>query len=147
MAVVVSGEFDHFVTTRCPPGDPDCTHRGLGPTADQSNFLDTWNGLDDLFGKHRLGLRRGPRAGPFLGGSNNRFDHLGVGMSEDHRSPRSDVIDQPTTIDVEKIGSLGVINEQGRSADCPERASWTVHAAGHQMASPFEGGGTLGSNR
>jgi hypothetical protein len=59
-------------------------------------------------------------------------------MTENHRPPRTDVIDVAMAVDAIEVGTLPAIDEQGMPPDRPEGASRRIHSTGDQLASPLE---------
>src|SRR5439155_7903648 len=55
--------------------------------------------------------------------------HGGVAVAEDHRPPRTDVVDIALAFGVEDAGAFGAGDESRRAADRAERAHRRVHAA------------------
>ena len=56
-------------------------------------------------------LGRRAVAGALCGGQLNGFRHRGRRMTEDHRSPREDVIKVAVSVDIIEACALGVLNE------------------------------------
>jgi len=59
--------------------------------------------------------------------------HGTVVVTDDHRTPRADVVDVAVAIDVEQIGTVGTLDEEGLAADRLEGAHRRVDAAGQQL--------------
>ena len=55
-------------------------------------------------------------------------------MAEDHRPPRSDVVDQAVPIDVGEPRAVGSLDEKGCSTDGSKRARRAIHTSRNQTA-------------
>ena len=100
VSMVVAGELDDHFATGEAASQADGAHGGFGTRVDQADFLDRRNGLDDQFGQLVFGLGRRSKAGTPGEGGFEGFDHLGMAVSENHRSPGTDVVDVPVAVNV-----------------------------------------------
>ncbi len=119
--VKFAGCYHGHVATGEAAGQPDRRHRRLGARRHEPDPLDGRAG-DDLLGELDLGLGRSTvrRAA-----GDRRVDggqHLGVGVTEQHRPPRADQVDVLVAVDVGQPGARGRADEPGRAADRVERA-------------------------
>ena len=135
MAMIAAGHLDDRLPAGEGSGQSDGTHHRLGPAADQPDLLDGSEGRDDSLTQFRLGHRGRPERGALVDGLVDRFDHSRMGMAQDHRAPRTDVIDVFVAIDVENVRSARVVDEHRieiDAAECPDRRVDTArqHTAG-----------------
>ena len=66
-------------------------------------------------------------------------------MAEDQRAPRADVVDVAIAVDVVEIGRFAALEKDRLAADAAERAGRTIDAAGDEILSTSERGGTFGA--
>ena len=86
-----------------------------------------------------LAHRRRAEARAEVEGLDDRRADAGMGMPQDHRPPRADVVDVFVAVDVMKIRPFGPGHERGLAADRPERPRRAVHPAGDHAVGPDEG--------
>ena len=132
MTVVVAGKFDNQVPARKSAGETDGTHGGFGARIDETDFVDAGNGFDDSF--RQLILRRcgcSEAGSPLQAFFDSRF-HRGMGMAEDHRSPRSDVIDVAVAVHIPETRSPRALDEGRFPSHGAERSGGAIDATGHQ---------------
>ena len=63
------------------------------PRVDQPDLLDRADPIDHLDGQLDLALRRRAERQPATGRRSHGLDDRGMGVPEDHRSPRRDAVD------------------------------------------------------
>ena len=63
----------------------------------------------------------------------------GMGMAQDHRAPRADVVDVLVAVDVVEVGAWRPGHERRLAADGTERPRRAVHAPGDHAIGPDEG--------
>ena len=80
-----------------------------------------------------------PKLEPELKRLDDRRADAGMGVPQDHRPPRADVIDVLVAVDVVQVGPLGPGHERRLAADRPERPRRAVHSAGDHAVGPDEG--------
>src|SRR5207237_1148241 len=66
------------------------------------------------------------------------LDDRGVAVAEDHRPPRTDVVDVPGSVRVPEIRALRALHETWRAADGTECTHRRIHAAGNEHARAIE---------
>ena len=138
MPVVATGEFDDSVSARKAASYTDGAHGRFGTGADESNALHARKGLEDQLGDSRFVFRRSAVGSPLLGGLDDRLDHARFGVSEDHRPPGSDVIDEPIAIEIVQIGALGTFDKERMAADGSEGSCRGVDPTGNQSFGSLE---------
>jgi len=79
-----------------------------------------------------------PEAGPVAQGLLDRGEHRRVGVPENHRSPRADVIDVGVAVCVPDPAAAGALQEQRISANGTPRPHRAVDAAWYQLGGPLE---------
>ena len=93
VAVVAAGELDHRVTPGDAAGQPDRGHYRLGAGGHEADHLQVGYGADHPLGELDLRLAGGAEGEPVGGGLPDRLDDRRVGVAEDQRSPRADVVE------------------------------------------------------
>src|SRR5437868_1689098 len=81
-----------------------------------------------------LDIVRRAKAGPLVKSFLNGTEHARVGMAENQRTPRRDIIEVLIAIDVEKPGPLAAGDEKRLPAYGAESAGRTVHTARNDPA-------------
>ncbi|CAM5624288.1 hypothetical protein SANTM175S_03455 [Streptomyces antimycoticus] len=128
--VVTPGELDHLGAPGEPAGQADRRHRRLGAARHQAHLLDGRDPRHDLLGELDLTLTGcAERRAASHGGLHGR-DDLGVGMAEDHRSPRAHEIHILASVGIGEVRTVTGHHEPGRSSHGAERPHRRVHAAG-----------------
>ena len=143
VAVVAAGELHDAVAARKTTGHAERAHRGFGPRADHPHLFDRGDRLDDHLGQFRLRFGRRAEARPLGEGRFDGSDDLGMGVPQDQRAPRADVIDQAITVDVDEVRPLASLDEEGFAPDRAERAGGAVHPARDHALRPFKIGPAL----
>ena len=77
-----------------------------------------------------------PRAAAACDGGDDRR----MGMPQDQRSPRADVVDVAVAVEVVEIGALAALEKNRLAADAAKRPGRAIHAAGHQLLGAGERG-------
>ena len=134
VAVVAAGELDDHVPSGEAAGQADGAHRRLGAGADQAHHLDRRHRLHNQLGKLRLPFGGSAEAGTAMQSFLDGPDHARMGMAEDERPPRTDVIEVTIAVDVVEIRPFAAGNEDRLAADAAKGAGRTVDAAGNQPA-------------
>ena len=146
MPVVTTGELDQFRPSGNAASDTDRAHGCFGSTAYQSHPFDARNSSDDQLGDAGLILSRCTIRSTAFSGSNDRFDHSRFGMPQDHRSPRTDVVQIAIAIDIVEMLAMSPVDKQWMATHSAESASGRVHSTGNQFAGPFVGSETFASS-
>ena len=144
VAVVVAGHLDDLVAARDAARHPDGRHRRLGAGRDEPHLLDRRHGRGHDLGDLDLALGRGAEARAVVERLDDRRADARMGMAQDHRPPRADVVDVVVAVDVVEVGPLGPGDERRLAADGAERPRRAVHAAGNHAVGPDEGLVALG---
>src|SRR5579863_4886889 len=127
MAVVATGELDDPVSTRETTCETDRAHRGFRARIDHADLIDRGDRVDDQFGQLGFRFCRGAETHPLRQSSLDRGHHFRMAVPQNQRSPRAHVIEQSIAVDVDEIGALAAINEEGFSADSAESPSRAVY--------------------
>ena len=142
--VVVAGELDDPIAPGEAARQPDGAHRGFGARVDQPHLFDRGNQVDDQFGQLVFRFGRRTETGSRVNRRDHRLSHARMTMSQDHRAPRSDVVDVAIAVDVEQIGTFAPLEDDRLATHRPERSRRTVHAARHQLLGSCKDLVTLG---
>ena len=117
VAVVGAGELQHPLASGGGASQPQGGHRGLRPRGGHAQHLHALHPPGDLGRERHLGGRGGAEAGPACGRRGERVQHLGVGVAEDQRPPRADVVDVAVPVDVDELGALAPLDEDRVAPD------------------------------
>ena len=133
MAVVAALEFDDFVAAGKAACQADGRHGGFCARADQAHLFDAGHEFGDFFGNHDFALggraKRQPAQGRFAHG----FNHFGMGVADNRRPPRADVVNIARAVGIPHIGALGLLDETRHAADTAEGAHGRIDAAGNDV--------------
>jgi len=143
MPVVATGELDHLGPAGGAAGQPDRAHGRLGPRVDEADLVDRRNHPRDQFGKLHLGKGGGAEGGAPDDRRADGVQDLGVGMAEEQRTPRADIVDVGVAIDIGEAAPARGRDEEGLSSHGAERAHGRVDAAGDEPQSFLEHLGAL----
>ncbi len=138
MAVIAALELHDLLPAGEAARETDRAHRRLGARTAHAHELDRRHQLDDLAGDDRLDFggcaERQAVDRRFLHGA----DHVRMRVTEDHRAPRADVVDELAAIGRPGPRALGAREEDGFAADAAEGAHGRIHAAGDVLAGFLE---------
>jgi hypothetical protein len=131
VAVVAAFELDDAVATGETTGQANGAHGRFGAGADHAyHFHRRYERAHQI---SHLGFHLGRRA---VGQAvfkllAHRVQDVRVAVAEDHRAPRTDVIDITLVVFVGDVGAFSVLEEQRRAANALERANRRVHTTGN----------------
>ncbi len=113
-------------------------HGGLRPGRDEAHELKRGHQPAECLGELHLrfgGRAEGQRARRrFL----HRFHHCGVGVADDHRTPRADVVHIASALGIPDVGARGALQEGRRAAHRAERAHRRIDAGGDDAPGALE---------
>src|SRR6185503_6252077 len=116
-AVIAAFKFHQLRAASETARETNGRHRCFGAAAYQAHHLDRWDRVDDFLRELHFEFRRcaKPRAAgcAFL----YRGDDFLVRLTEDHRPPRTDVIDVSVSVDVGDGGAACRADEAWCTAD------------------------------
>ena len=138
VAVVAAFEFHELRAAGGAAGEADRRHRRLGAGVDHAHHLDRGNQPGDRFGHGHFGRAGRAERQTVLHRAFDRLAHGGMIVTDDHRSPRADVVDVARAFDVPQVRGVRPRGEERFAADRLERAHRRVHAAGHQWQGTLE---------
>ena len=130
MPVIATFELDNVFALRISPRQPDGRHRRFGPRAYEAHFLHAGERAQNQFGQIGLRWRGCSETCPVAGSTDNRVEHIGLGVPKNERPPRSDVIDVLVFVGVPNVRALAPHDENriaAYGAKCPHGR---VHPAG-----------------
>ncbi len=113
MPVVAARELDDPVAPGKGAREPQGAHRRLGTRADEADHLDGGNGVDDLGGELDLSLGRRTEGRPAVGSRMDGLERLGIGVTEDQRSPGLHPVHVRRARDVLDHGAVPAGHEHG----------------------------------
>ena len=140
VAVVAAGELHDDRASGRPARQAKGGHRRLGAGGDEADLLDRLDASDDLLGEGHLVFARGAEGEAVCRGGPDGLEHLGVGVTEDHRPPRADEVDVAVAVDVGEPGALGAGDEARDAAHTTEGPHRRVDPTGDHLASAVEEG-------
>jgi hypothetical protein len=94
--------------------------------------------LADFLGDLDFGFGRGAEGKAVREHALHGVEHLGMNVAENHRAPRTDVVDIALAVRIPEIRALRALDEARRAADRAERTHRRVHAAGNGSLGAFE---------
>ena len=130
MPVIGTRKLDHQVTIGRRPRDTKRAHHRFRPRRGEAHALDRWHRGSDRFAEIDLeGVGRAQgKAVP--GGLGDRLDDRRMGVAEDCRTPRSDVVEESPSVGVPDIRPRASFEHDRRPADRAKRSNRAVDAAG-----------------
>ena len=143
VAVVAAGELEDAVAPGKAARQADGAHRRLGAGIHQAHHVDGRERLDDQPSQVHLARRGRPEAATLGGGGLHGGHHLRMGVPQDHRTPRADVVDVGVAVHVVHPRALGALDEGRLQVDRLVRPHRAVDAAGDDLLRLLEerGGG------
>src|SRR5262249_39777460 len=96
------------------------------------------HGLDDQLRQPRFALGGGAEAGALADGLGDGGDDARVGVAEDQRAPRADVVEVGVAVEVHQVRPLPAGDEDRLAADGAEGAGRAVHPARDEGAGALE---------
>ena len=138
MAVITAFELDDGVAAGRAAGEANRAHARFGAGTHQADHLDRRHQAHDLLGQLDLALGRRAEGKALHGGLLHRLQHRGMAVPEDHRSPRSDVVDVALAVRVPEVRPQRARDETRCAAHGAERAHRRIHAAGNELARALE---------
>ena len=132
MAVVTAGELDNAIAAGEAPGQADGRHRGLRAAIDHPKTLNAGHGLYHVLGQLAFALCRSAEGGSRLQRFLDCFDHGRVAVPQDHRPPRTDVVQITIAIDVGQRGTVALGEQNGVASNGAEGAGRAVDATGNR---------------
>ena len=133
MSVVTTGELDQNVATGEPSRHTNGAHGGFGSRVDHPHSFDRRDRIDHQFGELRFQFAWCTETGSLRKCSKDRVHDRRMPMSQDMRTPRSDVIDVSIAIDIEQVGSIGSIHHNGCTAHGTKGSGRTVDSSGNRL--------------
>src|SRR5437588_8140957 len=117
--------------------EPDGSHRGFCPRADEAHHLDRGKRGFQKLGQVGFGRSGCTKAGSVLGRASYSLGHLGIGVAEDHWPPRTHVVDVLIAVCVPKFRSPRANDDPRRSTHIAKAAYGGVPAAGKEFFGRF----------
>ncbi len=128
--VVAAGELHDLGPAGRAAGEPHGGHRRLGAGRDEAQLLDGRDPLGDGLGELDLPGGGGAEGGAGRRGALHRLDDRRVGVAEDRRAPRLDVVEVAAPVGVDEVRALAAGDEERVAADAGEGPDRRVHPAG-----------------
>jgi hypothetical protein len=120
MAVIAAFELDQQIAPGEAARQADRAHRRFGPGAHQADHFERGQQGAQELGHLDLALGRRAEGEPVRGGLLDGGDHLRLGMAQDQRSPRTDVIEIGPAIGIGDAGTRPGGEKARRPADRPK---------------------------
>ena len=131
--MIVARKLDQQLATSEAAGQPNGTHRGLGTGIHQADTIDRIDRVDDQLGQLIFTRRGSTVAGATIQCRLQGSHHGGMPVTQDHRSPGTDVVDIAIAVDVLQPAALAALNDDWRAPHRTEGACRAVDAARHQL--------------
>src|SRR5262249_42048583 len=129
MSVIAAAEFDDVVAPGDTASKSDGAHGGFGAARAEADFFQPRDGAIDERGELDFQFVGYAKAGSALRLVGDRLGDVGIGVAEQHRTPRADVVEILVAVDVEKILALAAIDHQWIGGNGAERSDRAVDAA------------------
>ena len=121
MAVVSPDELDHLVPAGERAGEAQRAHHRLGPRIDEADHLHARHEPTDQPREIQLQRAWGAEARPAGRGFAQGGQDARVGMAQDERPPRQDIVDIAVSVHVVQERPLAPVDEQRLAPDRLER--------------------------
>ena len=131
VAMVATFELEDVVATREPAGNADGTHDRLGPRTDHPGDFHRGDEFADEFGHLNLASRGRAVGQPLIAGLLHRLQNLRMGMPQDARPPRADIIDVLVAVHIDDTIPISARDEPRDASDRRTGTDRTVHATWH----------------
>ena len=129
--VIAAGKLDHDVAPGEAAGETYRRHRRFGAGVDHAHLLDARHHRFDFLRHRHLDLGRRAERQRMLSLFGDGGAYLRMSVTENHRSPRADVVDVAVAIDVDELSTACRLEEQRRSTDASKSAHGRIDAAGN----------------
>ena len=127
----------HDVFAFCvSPGQPNRRHGRFRARADEADFLHVRKRAQHQFGQIRFRRGGSSKASTIAGRRHNRIQDIGLGVPQNQRSPRSDVVDQFVVVGVPDVRPLAAHDESGISSHRAKRPHRRIHTARNHAFRP-----------
>src|SRR5690606_39802933 len=113
MSVIAALELHDTVASRVAARQANRAHGRFSARAHHPDELYGRHQLADLLGDARLDLRRCAERKTQRRALLHRADHVGVGVTENHRAPGSDIVDVALAVVPEHVWSRCALDEDG----------------------------------
>ena len=94
--------------------------------------------LQNFFGEFNFALGGRAKREAVERGFLHGFEHHGIAVTQNHRTPRADVVDVALAVGIPKISALGALHKTRRATDGAKSAHGRVHAARNHSAGAFK---------
>ncbi len=129
VAVVAAFELDDLVASRGAARQAQGAHGRFRARRDQAHLLDRRHQARDFLGHQHFAFRWRAERQAQRGRILHRLDHFRMGVADDGRAPRADVVDIALAVRVPEIRAFGARDEARRAADGAEGAHGRIDAA------------------
>src|SRR6202041_2046866 len=117
------------IALRDSAGQAHRAHRGFRSAGNKSNLLDRRNRLCDQRGELNLKLRRRPITRAALRLFRDRLRYRGMRVPQQHRSPRTNIIEQLISVGIVEILPSAPLNDERLAPDGTKRPHRAIHAS------------------
>mmetsp|Transcript_7468 Transcript_7468/g.18103 ORF Transcript_7468/g.18103 Transcript_7468/m.18103 type:complete len:525 (+) Transcript_7468:23-1597(+) len=131
VTVVAPLELDDLVALGVGPDEAEHAHAGLCARVGEADHFDRGDSVNHHLGEHVLVEGGGAERGALLEGLDKRVVDLLQVVAADGGAPSADVVDVLVAVDVEAIGALHLVKDDGLAAHRLEGTHGGGHAAGH----------------
>src|ERR1035438_5514169 len=132
MSVVAAFEFHDDLASRGSARQPNGGHGRFSAGADKPKLFNRRVAGNHALGQVALRRRRSAEAGGAARGALDSLHHRWKGVAQNHRPPRTEVVDIAFAVGVEEPRSLRPLDERGLAAYRAKRPHRRVEAAGEE---------------
>ena len=136
--MVVALELNSQVAAGRPTSQPQGAHSRLGPRVDEADPLAAGVALQNPLSQFRLEFGRRAEAGPRDECTRYRLEDHRVGMPQDHRSPRTDSVDQAIAVHIPEVAAPRTGDEPRCAPNTAEGPHGRVDTPRNERERPFE---------
>ena len=133
MAVIATGEFQKITAAGVAARKADGAHRRFRAGIAQAHHLHRRHTGNDGFGKCRFRFRRCAEAETACRRFLYRTDNGRVGMADNGRTIRADIVDIAFAVHIKNIRPLGAGDKARRAADTAESADGRIDPARNNL--------------
>ncbi len=107
MAVIATVEFNKFVAAGKTPRQTQGAHGCFRSRVYKADYIDGWHHINDQLCQLNLQFAWCAEAHAPFSGFLHTLDHIGVGVTKNHRPPGTNIIDVFVMIDIPDAGAAG----------------------------------------
>mmetsp|Transcript_2135 Transcript_2135/g.3011 ORF Transcript_2135/g.3011 Transcript_2135/m.3011 type:complete len:293 (+) Transcript_2135:655-1533(+) len=132
VSVVASFEFDNLFTSGESTNKTDHSHAGFSSRVCESNHFHGWHSSNNSLGQFIFQWARSTEGGSLFHGCLDSVQYIIISMSQNGRSPGSNVIDVLVLVNIPGVSTLYPVEDNRVSSDTLESTYRRRHTSRHQ---------------